>query len=175
MCASKANFRGQPRQRERRRAALLLNCCSRCSVAELQRERESARNAHALQSNNKKNLPVQFMASIAWRMRCDWAKSTPYLKITHSAARSHLTCATPSTRTHTTHTRRSVQRCRPVQRQRERKRAYDKRESDQQREHVRVRAQPNPAELNRTVPSARCALHCEASLGQRISLDSVRV
>lgn len=92
------------RERERRRAALLLNCCSRCSVAELQRERESVRNAHALQSNNKKNLPVQFMASIAWRMRCDWAKSTPYLKITHSAARSHLTCATPSTRTHSTHT-----------------------------------------------------------------------
>lgn len=86
------------RERERRRAALLLNCCSRCSVAELQRAKQRERECR---TTTRKNLPVQFMASIAWRMRCDWAKSTPYLKITHSAARSHLTCATASTRTHT--------------------------------------------------------------------------
>lgn len=113
MCASKANFRGQPRQRERRREsgspAQLLLSLQCCRVAKRERECKKC------PCNNKKNLPVQFMASIAWRMRCDWAKSTPYLKITHSAARSHLTCATASTRTHTTHTRRSVQRCRPVQ------------------------------------------------------------
>lgn len=151
MCASKANFRGQPRQKEAEREkesgspAQLLLSLQCCRVAKRERECKKC------PCNNKKNLPVRFMASIAWRMRCDWAKSTPYLKITHSAARSHLTCATPSTRTHTTHTRRSVQRCRPVQRQRERKRANDKRESDQQREHVRVRAQPNSAELCRAL------------------------
>lgn len=46
-----------------------------------------------------KNLLGHFTASIAWRMRCDWAKSTPYLKITHSAARSHSTLASPCTNT----------------------------------------------------------------------------
>lgn len=135
--------RGREREKESGSPAQLLLSLQCCRVAKRERERKKC------PCNNKKNLPVQFMASIAWRMRCDWAKSTPYLKITHSAARSHLTCATASTRTHTTH----IALCAALPTGSVTERAQESVRQTRERPTTRARESKSAAEPSRTQPN----------------------
>lgn len=160
MCASKANFRGQPRQRERRRkrAALMLNCCSRCSVAELQRatqrerttERESVKCPCIAEQQQQKPAGSVYgfhcMAHAMWLGK-KYAIFENYTQC--SSLAPHMRCSfNPHGALCSAADRFWAQERVPPNVQ---QRANDKRENERHRENVRERALPKRAELCRAL------------------------